>query len=93
MFGKYSLFWYLLFLAAAIMVHIVLRQIRRKSQRYDPRSNDFDMADLQQLVANGQMTAQEYEKAKSVILSRSDATFEPAKGFPVLAPPQKPKDS
>ena len=57
MFGKYSLFWYLLFLAAAIVIHIVLRQVRRKAIHFDPRSNDFDIADLQRLLANGQMTA------------------------------------
>src|SRR6267142_6642683 len=91
MFKKYSLFLYLLLLTAAVVVHVILRQIRRKSQRYDPRSNDFDIADLQRLVATGQMTPEECEKAKSVILSRSDATFEPAKGFPVLAPREQPK--
>jgi hypothetical protein len=92
MFGKYSIYWYLLFLLAAIAVHVLLRQIfRRKNRRYDPRSNDFDLADLQALVAKGQMTPQEYDKAKAVILSRSDAKFEPAKGFPVLAPPEQKK--
>src|SRR5947207_1170370 len=89
MFGKYSLFWYLLLLVAVIAVHIVLRQIRRRAQQYDPRSNDFDLLDLQRLLASGQMTSEEYEKARAVILSRSEATFGPAKGFPVLAPPEQ----
>ena len=42
--------------------------------------------DLQKLVAKGLMTQEEYLQARDVILSRSDARFEPAKGFPVLAP-------
>jgi hypothetical protein len=93
MFGKYSIYWYLLFLLAAIAVHVLLRQIfRRKNRRYDPRSNDFDLADLQALVARGQMTPQEFEKAKTVILSRRDASVESTRGFPVLAPPEKRKD-
>ncbi len=90
MFGRYSLIWYLLLLVAVIIVHIVLRQIRRKSANFDPRSNDFDIADLQKLVADGKITQEEYLKAREVVLSRSDATFQPAKGFPVLAPKDPP---
>jgi hypothetical protein len=43
------------------------------------------------MVARGQMTPEEYQKARAVILSRNDDSFEPAKGFPVLAPPEPKK--
>jgi hypothetical protein len=87
MLGKYSLYLYLLILFAAVIVRMILRKKRWQQNTYDPRSNDFDLSDLELLVARGQMTPQEYEKAKAVILSRTDATFQPAKGFPVLMPP------
>jgi hypothetical protein len=92
--GHYPLLWYLLAAIVALAIVILLRSLRRKTlafRRFESRSYDFDLVDLEKLVANGQMTAEEYHKARAVILARSDASFEPAKGFPVLAPLEQPK--
>ncbi len=84
-------FWLALFALAMIALRIVVRQIRWNYERGGVGNLDLDLADLQKLVAKGLMTQDEYLKARDVILSRSDARFEPVKGFPVLAPPDQNK--
>ncbi|SRR6266568_6927819 len=79
-------FWLTLLALAMLTLRIVVRQIRWSYERGSVGNFDFDLADLQKLVAKGLMTQEEYLKARDVILSRSDARFEPAKGFPVLGP-------
>jgi hypothetical protein len=81
-------YWLLLVAVAMVALRIVVRLVRRNYQRGGVGNLDLDLADLQKLVAKGLMTEEEYFKAREVILSRSDARHEPAKGFPVLAPPQ-----
>jgi hypothetical protein len=73
-------------IAAIVLLRLGRRTINWAWTRPDRTSNDFDLSDLQKLVANGSMTQEEYLKARDVILSRSDARHEPAKGFPVMAP-------
>jgi uncharacterized membrane protein len=84
-------FWFVLPAGVLIALRIVLVLIRWNQRRDDPGNYDLDLADLQQLLANGQMTQEEFEKARAVILSRTDASHEPVKGFPVLAPPKQRK--
>ena len=84
-------FWLALFALVMIALRIVVRQIRWSYERGGVGNLDLDLADLQKLVAKGLMTQDEYLKARDVILSRSDAHFEPAKEFPVLAPPDQNK--
>jgi len=84
-------FWLGLLVVAVLVVSMIFRALHRFTSGSDPRSHDLDMADLEKLVASGKMTQEEYLKARSVILSRSDASFEPAKGFPVLAPQEQKK--
>ncbi len=88
-FWKYRYLWYLLLLVAAIALRVVLAIIRRRTVEWDPGSNDLDLADLQRLVERGQMSAEEFEKAKAVILSRRDQTPGRAMGFPVIRPMQR----
>ncbi|HEV8292928.1 MAG TPA: SHOCT domain-containing protein [Tepidisphaeraceae bacterium] len=79
-------FWLALLVVAMMALRIVVRQIRWSYERGSVGKLDLDLADLQRLVAKGLMTQEEYLKAREVILSRTDARFEPAKGFPVLGP-------
>lgn len=89
-----SLIWLAFFLIAIYIAFRIYVRQRRIVNREDPRKFDFDLGQLQQMVAKGLMTQEEYLKARDVILSRSDARFEPAKGFPVLSPKdQAPPDS
>jgi hypothetical protein len=84
-------FWLVLFAVAMMALRIVVRHIRWSYERGGVGNFDLDLADLQKLVARGLMTQEEYLKARDVILSRSDARFEPAKGFPVLGPVEQVK--
>src|SRR5688572_19618509 len=84
-------FWLGLLVVAVVVVSVILRALHRFISGSDPRSHDLDMADLEKLLASGRMTQEEYLKARAVILSRTDASFEPAKGFPVLAPQERKK--
>ena len=83
---KYRYLWYALLLVAAIALRIVLAIIRRRTVEWDPRSNELDLADLQRLVEQGQMSVEEFEKTKAVILSRRDQAPGRAMGFPVIRP-------
>ncbi|HEV8379917.1 MAG TPA: hypothetical protein VGP99_13785 [Tepidisphaeraceae bacterium] len=78
-------------LVGLIAVRIIFRQMRRHAARAGSQSFDFDLAELQKLVENGQMTEEEFRRARDVILSRTDAKFEPVKGFPVLGPAEQGK--
>src|SRR5438034_8926477 len=80
-FWKHRYIWYALLLVAAITLRIVLAIIRRRTVEWDPRSNELDLADLQRLVEQGQMSVEEFEMAKAVILSRRDQTPGRAMGF------------
>src|SRR5437762_2096241 len=79
-------FWVMLFVVAMGALRIVVRQMRWSHERGSVGNFDLDLADLQKLVAKGLMTQEEYLKARDVILSRTDAKFQPVKGFPVLGP-------
>jgi hypothetical protein len=84
----YLMLWSLgalvLFMVALGALRIFFRTVRETP--VDSRSFDFALEDLEKLVASGKMTPEEYQRARAVVLSRSDATFLPAKGFPVLGP-------
>src|SRR2546430_12454571 len=60
------------------------QQIRRQAEKANSQSFDFDLADLQNLVDRGEMTQEEFRRARAVILSRTHPSLEPAKGLPVL---------
>jgi len=79
-------FWLALLGVAMMALRIVVPWIRWSYERGGVGNLDLDLADLQKLVAKGLMTQEEYLKAREVILSRTDARFEPVKGFPVLGP-------
>jgi len=86
---KYRL-WYLLLVVGAIALRIVLAIIRNRAGPWDPTSNELDLADLQKLVDRGQMSVEEFEKAKAVILSRRGQTSTGrAMGFPVIRPVER----
>ena len=86
-------FWLGLLVVAVVVVSVIFRALHRFTTGSDPRSQDLGLSDLEKLVANGKMTQEEYLKARSVILSRTDARFEPAKGFPVLGPAEGDKSN
>jgi len=71
---------------ALIAMRMVSRQIRRNTEHANSLNFDFDLGDLQKLVDKGQMTQEEFRRARAVILSHTHASLEPAKGFPVLGP-------
>src|SRR5687767_10260257 len=73
-----------LFMVALGALRIFFRTVRETP--VDSRSFDFALEDLEKMVASGKLTPEEYQRARAVVLSRSDATFQPAKGFPVLGP-------
>src|SRR5437763_7905450 len=85
-------FWLALLALAMLALRIVIPWIKWSYERGGVGNLDLDLADLQKLVAKGLMTQEEYLKAREVILSRTDARFEPAKGFPVLGPAEQRKD-
>src|SRR4051812_28335085 len=91
-FWKYRYLCYALLLVAAIALRIVLAIIRNRAGRWDARSNELDLADLQRLVEQGQMSVEEFEKTKAVILSRRNQRNQGnqapgrAMGFPVIRP-------
>src|SRR5258706_2591930 len=88
-FWKHRYLWYALLLVAAIALRIILAILRRRTVEWDARSNELDLADLQRLVEQGQMSMEEFEKTKAVILSRRNrGNQEPgrAMGFPVFRP-------
>jgi hypothetical protein len=78
--------WLAILVAGMILLRLARRPILWAWTRPNLRSNDFDLNDLQKMVAKGLMTQEEYLKARDVILSRTDARHEPVKGFPVLGP-------
>ena len=83
---------FVILLFGLLAVRIIFYMIRRSAQKAGSEKFDFDLADLQKLVESGQMTEEEYRRARDVILSRTDSKFEPVKGFPVLGPVEKPKE-
>jgi hypothetical protein len=74
-----------------LLVRVVFRIMRRHAGKTTSQSFDFDLASLHQLVERGQMSEEEFRRARDVILSRTNAKFEPAKGFPVLGPGEQTK--
>ena len=72
------------FVALLSVLRILFRRMRRDLQNSDSRASDFQLEDLRKLEESGQMSQEEYRRARDVILSRTDAKFEPVKGFPVL---------
>jgi hypothetical protein len=86
--------WGLIGLFLFVVVTTAMRMFFRRLRGpvVDSRSFDFDLADLEKMVASGQMTQEEFLKARAVILSRDHANYQPVKGFPVLAPKDQPKE-
>ena len=81
----------LAFLAYIFLV-VILRMIRRRNaQNGGVNSFDWQLADLRKMVESGQMSEEEYQRARDVVLSRTSAKFEPVKGFPVLGPADQTK--
>ena len=74
------------FVFLLMIVRMFFRGTRGNAATSSANNFDWQLADLRKMVDSGQMSEEEYRRARDVVLSRTSAKFEPVKGFPVLGP-------